>query len=311
MIFSEKVSDLFNAQLSEWDLAGINYNQFKKVKTRKLDFGDFEILVQFNPERMRSSAAKVDTKSIEARPCFLCSKNRPSQQRGVTFEKDLTVLVNPFPIFTRHLTIPSEQHIDQRILQNFGKMLSLAESIPDYLIFYNGPQCGASAPDHFHFQAGNRGFLPIEADFSGGMFTKLLAVNSGVEIWHWSDYLRAIVTLKGSDSKKLFRVFSHFYDNFFAFQPDEPEPMLNILAYSNPDAWIIHIIPRKLHRPVQFYNEGFEQILLSPASVDLGGVIITPREEDFYKISVSDVKDIFSQVCISENEIAGFFNELI
>jgi len=189
--------------------------------------------------------------------------------------------------------------------------LSLAESIPDYLIFYNGPQCGASAPDHFHFQAGNRGFLPIEADFSGGMFTKLLAVNSGVEIWHWSDYLRAIVTLKGSDSKKLFRVFSHFYDNFFAFQPDEPEPMLNILAYSNPDAWIIHIIPRKLHRPVQFYNEGFEQILLSPASVDLGGVIITPREEDFYKISVSDVKDLFSQVCISENEIAGFFNELI
>ena len=311
MIFSEKVSDLFNAQLSEWDLAGINYNQFKKVKTRKLDFGDFEILVQFNPERMRSSAAKVDTKSIEARPCFLCSKNRPSQQRGVTFEKDLTVLVNPFPIFTRHLTIPSEQHIDQRILQNFAKMLSLAESIPDYLIFYNGPQCGASAPDHFHFQAGNRGFLPIEADFSGGMFTKLLAVNSGVEIWHWSDYLRAIVTLKGSDSKKLFRVFSHFYDNFFAFQPDEPEPMLNILAYSNPDAWIIHIIPRKLHRPVQFYNEGFKQILLSPASVDLGGVIITPREEDFYKIGVSDVKDIFSQVCISENEIAGFFNELI
>lgn len=311
MIFSEKVSDLFNAQLSEWDLAGINYNQLKKVKTRKLDFGDFEILVQFNPERMRSSAAKVDTKSIEARPCFLCSKNRPSQQRGVTFEKDLTVLVNPFPIFTRHLTIPSEQHIDQRILQNFAKMLSLAESIPDYLIFYNGPQCGASAPDHFHFQAGNRGFLPIEADFSGGMFTKLLAVNSGVEIWHWSDYLRAIVTLKGSDSKKLFRVFSHFYDNFFAFQPNEPEPMLNILAYSNPDAWIIHIIPRKLHRPVQFYKEGFEQILLSPASVDLGGVIITPREEDFYKISVSDVKDIFSQVCISENEIAGFFNELI
>lgn len=309
MIFSEKVSNLFSEQLSEWDLAGANYSQLGKVKTRKLDFGNFEILVQYNPERMRSSVAKVDVKSIEARPCFLCSKNRPSQQRGVIFGKDLNVLVNPFPIFNRHLTIPSELHTDQRILKNFERMLSLAEAIPDYLIFYNGPQCGASAPDHFHFQAGNRGFLPIETDFSGGKYTTLLTRKAGVEIWHWSGYLRGMVSLKGSDSKKLYRVFKHFYDNFSAFQPDKPEPMLNILAYYESDGWIIHIIPRKVHRPTQFFKDNFEQILLSPASVDLGGVIITPREEDFNKINVFDVEDIFNQVCLSENEITGFFSE--
>ncbi len=308
MIFSEKVSDLFNAQLSEWDLAGNNYNQLKKVKTRKLNFGSFEIQVQFNPERMRSSAAKVDAKSIEARPCFLCSKNRPALQRGIEFNHDMTVLVNPYPIFPRHLTIPSELHTDQQILKNLGKMLSLADSIPEYLIFYNGPQCGASAPDHLHFQAGNRGFLPIESDFSGGKFTKLIEVRNGVEIWHWSKYLRGIVTLKGHESEQIVHVFNEFYKKFSAFQPDKPEPLLNVLVYADLHGFVIHIIPRILHRPKQFFEDGFGQILLSPASVDLGGVIITPREEDFDKIGASDVKDIFNQVCMSENEIAVFFN---
>jgi hypothetical protein len=190
-------------------------------------------------------------------------------------------------------------------------MLDLAISIPDYLIFYNGPQCGASAPDHFHFQAGNRGFLPIETDFTRGTFTKLLVVSSGVEIWYWSGYLRGIVTLKGSDIENLVHIFNMFYARLSALQADKPEPMLNILAYSDTKGLIVHIIPRILHRPAQFFKEGSEKILLSPASVDLGGVIITPREEDFEKIKVSDIEDIFSQVCISEKELAIFFNESI
>jgi hypothetical protein len=309
MLYSEKVNGLFSSQMREWDLARVNYLQLERVKTRMLDFSGFEILVQFNPERIRSSAANVDAKSIGARTCFLCSKNRPSQQRGLTFKRSFTFLVNPFPIFTRHLTIPSELHTDQRILQNFGSMLSLAEAIPDYVIFYNGPQCGASAPDHLHFQAGNRGFLPIETDFSGGKFTTLISGKPGVKIWNWSGYLRGIVTLSGSESEKLISVFNHFFKKFSAFQPDKPEPMLNILAYYNPDGWVVHLIPRKLHRPTQFFEEDIDQILLSPGSVDLGGVIITPREEDFNKINASDIADIFNQVCINENEIAGFFNE--
>jgi hypothetical protein len=309
MLYSEKVNGLFSSQMREWDLARVNYLQLERVKSRMLDLSGFEILVQFNPERIRSSAANVDAKSIGARPCFLCSENRPSQQRGLTFKRSLTVLVNPFPIFPRHLTIPSELHTDQRILQNFGSMLSLAEAIPDYVIFYNGPQCGASAPDHLHFQAGNRGFLPIETDFSGGKFTTLISCKPGVEIWNWSGYLRGIVTLKGSKSEKLISVFNHFFKKFSAFQPDKPEPMLNILAYYNPDGWVVHLVPRKLHRPTQFFEEDIDQILLSPGSVDLGGVIITPREEDFNKINASDIADIFNQVCINENEIAGFFNE--
>jgi hypothetical protein len=309
--YSQSVNELFSEQLRNWDLARINYGLLSKVITREIDFGKFRVIVQFNPERMKSSIAKVDSKSIEERPCFLCGKNRPSEQSGVSFEKDLNILVNPFPIFQKHLTIPSELHTDQRILNHFHQMLNLAKGIPGFVIFYNGPQCGASAPDHFHFQAGNRGFLPIEKDFSDGKLTELLTVISGVEIWYWSGYSRGILTIKGSDIIKLDSVFRSFFDKFSSIQPDRPEPMLNILAYFTNGEWIIHLIPRKLHRPSQFFKEGTEQILLSPASVDLGGVLITPREEDFYKINASDLQNIFEQVCYNEKVIADFIKGLI
>jgi ATP adenylyltransferase/5',5'''-P-1,P-4-tetraphosphate phosphorylase II len=302
-VFSDKIDDLFTSQLRDWELAKVNYRQLEKVKTRKLDFGTFNVFVQFNPERIRSSAAKVDAKSIGARPCFLCKKNRPQEQRGVLFGNNLTVLVNPFPIFSRHLTIPSELHTDQRIRNNFNTMLSLAKALPSYIIFYNGPQCGASAPDHFHFQAGNIGFIPIEKDFQNGKLAGPLSVNPGIEIWKWTGYLRGIVTLKGYNIEKLANAFDSIYNRFAEIQSDKPEPMLNILAGHSSSGWIIHIIPRKQHRPSQFFAEGSDQILISPAAVDLGGVIITPREEDFIKITKADVEDIFGQVCFKENEL--------
>jgi hypothetical protein len=308
MLFSEQIKSLIKSQLNDWDLAKINYGQLKKIRTRSLYYKGFEILVQFNPERMRSSVAKVDAKSIEARPCFLCAANRPHEQTGVPFSDNVTVLVNPFPIFPQHLTIPSDLHTDQRIRPNFSLMLDLARSMPDFVIFYNGPQCGASAPDHFHLQAGNRGFLPIETDYTGGKFTRLLSDQKGAKLFYWEGYMRGIVTVESSEAEKLIDIFNRFYRKMMDIQPDKPEPMLNILAYYYNNSWVIHIIPRKLHRPLQFFKVGPEQILLSPASVDLGGVIITPREEDFYKITTMDISDIFSQVCLGEHELSELFS---
>lgn len=311
IMYSDKIDDLFLSQLSEWELAKINYNQLENVKTRNLDLGDFKILIQFNPERMRSSAARVDSKSIGGRPCFLCSENRPTQQRGVAFKEKLTILVNPYPIFLRHLTITSNVHTDQRILPNFPTMLSLAKTLSDEVIFYNGPQCGASAPDHFHFQSGNKGFLPIEDDFEKGKQVKLLAMKHGIEVWTWTRYFRGIITLKGDNPEMLIETFNNFYNIISAVQPDRPEPMLNILAYFDPSGWIVHLIPRKIHRPTQFFRNGHDQILVSPASVDLGGVIILPREEDFLKINEDDIKDIFLQVCFNDDEIEGLSKSLV
>jgi ATP adenylyltransferase/5',5'''-P-1,P-4-tetraphosphate phosphorylase II len=309
-VISDKINNLFKSQLRVWELAERNYSQLDKVLTRSVGFKGFEVVIQFNPQRIKSSTAKVDAKSIGDRPCFLCAVNRPSEQIGIAFGRNLTVLINPYPIFIRHLTITSENHTDQRISSSFGEMLALAEALPDYVIFYNGPQCGASAPDHLHFQAGNRRFMPIENDFSGGSLTELISVFNGTEIWKWKNYLRTILTMKGHDPVAMSTCFETIFDNFSGIQPDKPEPMLNILAYYNTGNWIIHIIPRKVHRPSQFFAEESNKILLSPAAVDLGGVLITPREEDFIKISSNDIADIFRQICLDENDLTGLLKGL-
>ena len=309
--YSRSVSDLFDSQLREWDLARDNYRQLDNVKARKIFFADFEVAVQFNPGRITSSAAKVDARSIEARPCFLCEKNRPAQQRGIKFEQDYTILINPFPIFRRHLTIVSDTHTDQRIAGNFLTMLRLAEALPEYVIFYNGPECGASAPDHLHFQAGNKGFLFIEDDFRNRSLCRKVDVDHVTEFWTWHKYGRGIMTLIGPDKEALTAAFGKFCSRFALTQPDRAEPMLNILASYNDGKWIIHVIPRKLHRPACYFAEGNDRILLSPASVDLGGVLITPREEDFIKITSADISGIFMQVCLNEREIMSFTEDIL
>lgn len=309
--YMHKVRDLFEGQLREWKLARDNYQQLDEVMVRTVPFPGYDISVQFNPGRIVSSAAKVDARSIGARPCFLCEHNRPMEQRGIPFGDNLIILVNPFPIFRRHLTVVSQRHTPQRITGNFGTMLNLAQALPEYVVFYNGPECGASAPDHLHFQAGNRGFLPIEKDTSNNGLCRLVTEDEETGLWLWSGYGRGIMTLRGSNPEAIESVFTRFYDRFALIQPERPEPMLNILAYVEDGRWTVHIIPRRLHRPRCYFAEGDKKILLSPASVDLGGVFITPRGEDFRKLSADDIKSILDEVCLGEDELKTLTKELL
>ncbi len=299
---NDNVNALIDDQLRNWDLAARNYDGLKQVETRKLFFDSgTEIRIQFNPGRIRSSAAKVDAASIEARPCFLCQKNLPSAQRGVAFEDDYLVLVNPFPIFPRHLTIPHASHIPQRIQGHLDDMMRLARALPDFVIFYNGPKCGASAPDHLHFQAGNKGFLPIEQEFER-QHQSLPGNEAGVSISVMDNFLRKTLVLEGDDADDIEKWFNRVYRFLEEIQPEEDEPMLNILCSWGDGKWRLFIFPRKEHRPRQFFATGDEKILLSPASVDFGGVLITPRHEDFIKLNNPLVEDIFEQVTLGNNE---------
>jgi hypothetical protein len=308
---SDIVNDLFESQFREWPLARDNYGQLDSVRVRKIPFPGYEIAVQFNPGRIVSSAAKVDAGSIKARPCFLCEDNRPPEQRGVPFGNDYIILINPFPIFRRHLTIVNRAHTPQQIEGSFLAMLSLAEALPGYVIFYNGPQCGASAPDHLHFQAGNRGFLPVEKDAGNPALCTAVASAGGVELSLWSSYGRGMLTLTGGDSGALNNAFARFYSRFAATQPERQEPMLNILAYHSGERWTIHIIPRRLHRPSCYFAAEPGRILLSPASVDMGGVFITPREEDYNKVTAADISSILEEVCLSDSEIKSLTEGLL
>ena len=171
-----------------------------------------------------------------------------------------------------------------------------------YLLFYNGPECGASAPDHLHFQAGESGFLPVEKEFhvlknSSGT---LLHQSDHLNIWAIDNYLRKMISIETDSIQLGINSIKTILDSLGKIPPEKAEPMLNLLCYFSEGKWIVHLFPRKLHRPTQFFAQGTEQLLISPASVDFGGVFITPRREDFDKITSEDLVDIFSQVSLDD-----------
>lgn len=300
--FQQKILTLINEQIRDWPLARENYRGLKKTKTLLLTGNEtHKIWVQFNPARIRSSAAKVDARSVSERPCFLCHQNLPEEQKGVAFKDKYTVLVNPFPIFDQHLTIPHVSHIPQRINGKLEDMLELARELPGFVLFYNGPRCGASAPDHFHFQAIGKGNIPIEAEVMTVFQEK--EVNSEKLVHDVESYGRKFLIMRGEQKKVLRDSFENIYESLKSFQPEEPEPMMNVLCWYGNPGWVVVIFPRQAHRPWQYDAENAEKIVLSPASVDLGGVLITPRLEDFEKLTLETVEDIFAQVCLHKGGI--------
>ena len=299
---STEIKELLAKQKIEWELAGKNYAELKNVQVREFQFDGFTVKVQFNPGRIISSAAKVDKKSIEERPCFLCAVNRPEVQRGVDFG-DFWVLINPFPIFPEHFTIPTHAHRLQRIKGNFNKILHLAKAMPGFTLFYNGPKCGASAPDHFHFQAGNNDFMPLVGDLPQlkQKFGKRLT-SRNADLWAIKDGLRNFLVLESENCEELETEFDRIYAVLESISAEEEEPMLNILTLFDSGKWQVFVFPRAKHRPWQYFAEGEENILLSPASVDMGGVLITPLEKDFKKITKDDVHDILGQVLLPNDD---------
>ena len=246
-----------------------------------------------------SSAAKVDAKSLKERKCFLCEANRPAVQEGLAWE-DYTVLINPFPIFPRHLTIPCNAHTDQLISGRIGDMMSIATLLPEYILFYNGPKCGASAPDHMHFQAGNKGFMTYDADLAKGDATLVKEIE-GAKLEYVKGLGRVSMVITATNKE----AGEALFNDLFAALPQkegETEPMLNILCWADGDKWVIAVFPRKQHRPTCYSAEGDANILISPASVDMGGVFITPLEKDFEKITAEDVQMILDEVCFSEGD---------
>lgn len=305
---SKEAIELLNSQLAVWELAQSNFKALSGVKDKDLDFGKFSIKVQFNPARIQSSAAKVDAKSIKERKCFLCPQNLPEVQKGLPYGENYQVLVNPFPIFPQHFTIPTYEHTDQLIIDRFGDMLDLSKSLEDFVLFYNGPKCGASAPDHAHFQAGNKGFLPLEEDVKNVDKTTLVS-NNKVQAYTLDNYLRRGFLIEGTDKDEVVNIFKRIYFSL-PIPEGEQEPMLNLLSWYADNKWSCAVFPRKLHRPSCFYAEGDANILISPASVDLGGVFITPLEKDFDKITKEDIEKIFAEISIDEVAIQSIAQKL-
>lgn len=298
---SQEVNSFINAQIAEWPQAAGNFEALKGVKVKELDVDGMKIKVQFNPARIVSSAAKVDAKSLKERKCFLCAENRPDVQRGIDWGEYYTILVNPFPIFPRHLTIPDKRHTDQLISGRIADMITLASELDEYTVFYNGPKCGASAPDHMHFQAGNSDFLTIAAILEDAEL-KTIATDGEATLAVEDTLPLKVFVIDTDDAAAGQRLF----DRLYAAMPvpeGEREPMMNLLCYATPAGVRLVVIPRKRHRPSFYGTEGDDTMLLSPASVDMGGVFITPLEKDFNKIDADIICRIFDELCLTADEI--------
>jgi hypothetical protein len=302
----EQANRLFQEQIFGWPLLGANWKKLDSALLKSFDIEGLTIRVQFNPRRITSSAAKVDSASIEERPCFLCKANRPPEEESLAFGSDYEILCNPFPIFKKHYTIARDLHTPQVIDPEFSRLLDLSQELPELVVFYNAPACGASAPDHMHFQAGNRGFMPIEDELESLLekYGTCLSQPEECQVSAVDDGLRRFLVLESGRKEPLEAAFAHI-SSFMRRLRGGEEPMLNILAYFH-KKWQVLVFPRKEHRPWQFFEEGASNILLSPASVDMGGLMITPLEKDFLKISQADIRDIFAQIGLS----AGQFEKL-
>lgn len=300
------INHFITSQLERWETARNNYEALKGVKVKEIDLNGTLYKVQFNPARIVSSGAKVDPKAISQRKCFLCAQNRPEVQEGIAWGGHYDILVNPFPIFPRHLTIPDSAHVDQRIKGRILAMMELAAKLPDFTIFYNGPKCGASAPDHAHFQAGNKGFMPIEEQVKQKRMT-LLDQQGEATLSLMDDAPRTTLVIHTKVLADGVTLFDRLY-NRLPMKADDTEPMMNVLAmYDASTGWTVCIFPRIKHRPDCYYAEGDERLLSSPASVDLGGVFILPIEEDFNKINASLLASILEEICLSGEAIKQLY----
>lgn len=308
MTVIEKVNILISEQIREWPQDARGYAALSNVQTKSIPVPGLDVRVQFNPARIVSSGAKVDAASLSARKCFLCEENRPEAQRGILWNGHYTILVNPFPIFPRHLTIPDNNHTPQHIHGRIADMIRLALDLDGFTVFYNGPKCGASAPDHMHFQAGNSDFLPIY-DAIGNAVLETVAKEESSTL-SVADGLPLNMFVIDTDTPGEGEILFERLYKALPIKDDETEPMMNILCRAVDSCIRMIVIPRKKHRPSFYGTEGNGCMLLSPASVDMGGVFITPRQEDFQRIDSSIIERVYDELCLSHEDIEEIIRKI-
>ena len=299
---SQKAEALLNEQKSNWELLQANFIGLRKVRTKLFTLDNFNVKVQFNPTRITSTAAKVDAKSIAERKCFLCLENLPAPQKGILYKNDYIILCNPFPIFEQHLTIPNINHIPQNIEKHILDMLDLTFDLKDnFFVFYNGPKCGASAPDHFHFQAGIKNMVPIESDYKNlvNKNGRIISQTSNAKVILIENNVRPFISIESNDKKIINETLIKILDFLKTLTDTTEEPLVNILSYFENKIWKVIIFPREKHRPKQYFAENKSKLIISPASVDMAGLLVTPREEDFEKVSKEDIESIYKQVSVN------------
>ena len=302
------ISRFFNRQLEVWTDARHRFRDLKHVETRQLS----ELLkLQWNPARIVSTGAKIDKKTLGERPCFLCDKNRPKEQMSKQIDEKFHLLVNPFPILPVHFTIPARKHQPQLIYKNYGEMHRFISLHSDLMVFYNGPKCGASAPDHLHFQAGTNGILPLQTNWQrlSRNLTDIISLNDEEKISVVRDFIVPAFVIISKSAESDEALFRRLY-KAMPQRGDETEPMMNIISWRKGEEFISVVIPREKHRPEAYFAEGDARFVVSPGALDMSGLIITPREEDFRKLTEEKALSLLQECGVSEEKMNAIIAKL-
>ena len=302
------ISRFFNRQLEVWTDARHRFRDLKHVETRQ--FSD-QLKLQWNPARIVSTGAKIDKKTLGERPCFLCDKNRPKEQMSKQIDEKFHLLVNPFPILPVHFTIPARKHQPQLIYKNYGEMHRFISLHSDLMVFYNGPKCGASAPDHLHFQAGTNGILPLQTNWQrlSRNLTDIISLNDEEKISVVRDFIVPAFVIISKSAENDEALFRRLY-KAMPQRGDETEPMMNIISWRKGEEFISVVIPREKHRPEAYFAEGDAQFVVSPGALDMSGLIITPREEDFRKLTEEKALSLLQECGVSEEKMNAIIAKL-
>jgi len=281
----KEIEELYNRQLRTWPQLAKGVEGLKRAQTRAVQIDWFTVFVRHIPHRMASTTASVDRDSVARRPCFLCAGNLPAEEEGVQFDEDFTVYCNPLPIVEHHLTIVHREHRAQDIANRFGNIIDLAAALPGYFVIYNGPECGASAPDHLHFQAGSRRLFPIEKD---------TARMTGITV---PGYGRNVFLLRGRDRSALNDRLERTLGLLAQTVGRRGEPMVNLAVLHAQGEWLTYLFPRSKHRPEIFHTG---HLTVSPASIDLCGIFVVPLAQDFERITGEGIRAVFREITLPD-----------
>jgi hypothetical protein len=298
---SDLADGLLERQKKTWPGLAGGYEALGDARVREIRGDGWGVNIQFNPRRIVSSGANLDPESLRRRPCFLCPENLPPEQQAIRYRDDYLILCNPAPIFPAHWTIAHVCHLPQSLPENMLTFLRLAADFgPRTTLFYNGPRAGASAPDHLHFQVAPAGLLPVEKEILDPRKRTGARRRDGVEICRTAGLGRGILVIEGKEEGNVAAAAENAIRALGRLTSADGEPLLNILCTRTGEEWRLILFPRRKHRPDAYFREGGERILISPGAADMGGIIITSREEDFLALTPDLVRGIFREVAFDD-----------
>jgi glycosyltransferase involved in cell wall biosynthesis len=298
---------LYDAQKKSWPQLAAACRDLASVETRKLSGENYKVILQYNPARAVSSGAAVDKESIKKRPCFLCEDNLPSQQLGILYRGQYLILCNPAPIFEKHFTVALLRHEPQAIASSIDWLLRLSADLLGYSVFYNGPACGASAPDHLHFQAIPKNVLPFLRDLR-----KLSPVQgkSSVRYSRFEIFDRSVVLLESKNAEALTGQFLDLLKKAKKIIKTNEEPLVNVICNYAGRGWRLLVFLRERHRPDAYFAEGEDRIFISPGAVDMAGVVITPLLDNYNHLDYNDIRGIYREVSLPKNVMDSIVKKL-